>query len=62
MLLVGTILGCVSALKATPSIRLFQIRRIEIISGAVGVATDQHYYRMYLSSDVTQPIKIEQLD
>jgi hypothetical protein len=61
-LLVGTLFGCITALEAGSGIRLSDIRRIDVISGSIGVATDQHYYRMYLSGDVTQPIKIEQLD
>jgi len=42
-------------------IQIAQIRRIQFISGFVGVATDQHYYGIYLSGDIAYPIKIEQL-
>ena len=62
VLLGGTLLGCITAFEAGPGIHLSDMRRIEVISGSVGVATDQHYYRMYLSADVALPITIEQVD
>lgn len=62
VLLVGTLVGCVAALETGQGINLTEIRRVEVISGSIGLATDQHYYRIYLRGDVAQPIKIEQLD
>jgi predicted small secreted protein len=61
-LLVGTLFGCFAVQGAGIGIRIARIRRIQFISGFVGVATDQHYYGIYLSGDIAHPIKIEQLD
>jgi hypothetical protein len=62
VLLVGTLFECIIALEAGLGIRLSEVRRIEVISGSIGVATDQHYYSISLSDDITRPIKIERLD
>jgi hypothetical protein len=60
-LLIGALFGCVVVQGAGIGIQIAQIRRIQFISGFVGVATDQHYYGIYLSGDIAYPIKIEQL-
>jgi hypothetical protein len=61
-LLIGTLFGCVAAQGTGVGIRIAQIRRIQFINGLVGVATDQHYYGIYLSGDIAHPIEIDQLD
>jgi cell division septal protein FtsQ len=61
-LLLGALFGCVTVLEAGTAIRISNIRRINVTNNFVGVATDQHYYAMYLGNDIAHPIKIDQLD